>query len=121
MEDDEVTVTSLCNNCLKPDTSDPILDVFVRGRRGTAGEGTAAPRRLGSVLTPDGVSGTAKFRSPPVLFTKPVLFQAYSAEVALATKAGRTQTILLLYQKATITNSFLKLLWAAKVAKLTFP
>jgi protein-arginine kinase activator protein McsA len=30
VEDDEVTVTSLCNNCLTPGTPDPILDAFVR-------------------------------------------------------------------------------------------
>jgi protein-arginine kinase activator protein McsA len=30
VEDDEVTATSLCNDCLTPGTPDPILDVFVR-------------------------------------------------------------------------------------------
>jgi NAD-dependent SIR2 family protein deacetylase len=30
VEDDEVTVTSLCNDCLALGTPDPILDVLVR-------------------------------------------------------------------------------------------
>jgi hypothetical protein len=30
VEDDLVTAISLCNDCLTPNTPDPILDVFVR-------------------------------------------------------------------------------------------
>jgi NAD-dependent SIR2 family protein deacetylase len=30
VEEDGVTVISLCNDCLEPDTPDPILDTFVR-------------------------------------------------------------------------------------------
>jgi hypothetical protein len=30
VEDDGLTVISLCNDCLAPGTPDPILDVFVR-------------------------------------------------------------------------------------------
>jgi NAD-dependent SIR2 family protein deacetylase len=30
VEDDQVTVVSLCDDCLGPDTPDPIRDVFAR-------------------------------------------------------------------------------------------
>jgi NAD-dependent SIR2 family protein deacetylase len=33
VEDDEVTVTPLCNNCLEPGISDPILEVFIIAAR----------------------------------------------------------------------------------------